>query len=208
MKLRIHTIREDTRSEGPGHRFCVWTQGCLRRCSGCFARDTWDPQGGRELTLEDLCSLLSDRLERPPTLEGITLLGGEPFLQAAALSRFAAFAREQGLSVFCFTGFTLEELRASDDASALDLLSMVDVLADGPYLKSQRDFGRPWVGSRNQRFHFLTNRYAPDDFLGHRNRVEIRLRRDGSVALNGMADFFDLEVHETNAATQASNNDQ
>ena len=208
MKLRIHDLREDTRSEGPGHRFCVWTQGCLRRCPDCFARDTWDMQGGREMPLNDLCALLASRLERTPSLEGITLLGGEPFLQAAPLARFASFARAQGLSVFCFTGFTLGELRTRDDTAVSDLLSMVDVLADGPYLRDQRDFGRPWVGSRNQRFHFLTNRYTPEGFLAHKNRVEIRLRRDGSVALNGMADFFDLSACETKTTTRASSNDQ
>lgn len=125
------------------------------------------------------------------------MLGGEPFLQPAPLACFASFARAHGLSVFCFTGYTLEELSSSGDESVAELLSHVDVLADGPYLQSQRSFERPWVGSRNQRFHFLTDRYELEDSLCRKNRVEVRLRRDGTVSLNGMAEFFDLDMYET-----------
>ena len=190
MTLRIHTLRTNTVAEGPGHRFCVWAQGCTRHCPGCFARDTWDPDGGTKVSVAELCALLDTSLESSPDLEGITLLGGEPFLQARPLARFAAYARERGLSVFCFTGYTIEQLRASDDESVAALLSKVDVLADGPFVLEERSLQRPWVGSRNQRFHFLTNRYAPSDFTNQRNRVEVRLRKDGSVTINGMADFF------------------
>ena len=193
MTLRINTLRANTVAEGPGHRFCVWTQGCTRRCPGCFARDTWDPDGGTKVSVAELCALLDTSLESAHGLEGITLLGGEPFLQARPLARFSAYARKRGLSVFCFTGYTIEQLQASDDEGVAALLSTVDVLADGPFVLEQRSFQRPWVGSRNQRFHFLTDRYAPSDFTNQRNRVEVRLHRDGSVTINGMADFFGPE---------------
>ncbi len=191
MMLRVNTVREDTGSEGPGHRFCVWVQGCSRHCPGCFAEDLWDHQGGCELSVDDLCGRLDARLAMAPTLEGITLLGGEPFEQAEALARFSTYARSRGLSVFCFSGYTLEELESGPIPGAVELLGQVDVLAAGPYLRDERDFSRPWVGSRNQEFHFMTDRYEAGGFLGARNRVEVRLRRDGSVALNGMAAFFD-----------------
>ena len=125
MTLRIHTIREDTGAEGPGRRFCVWVQGCLRHCPGCFAEDTWDPAGGYELRVDALCASLEQRLAQEPALEGITLLGGEPFLQAEPLARFAAYAQGRGLSVFCFSGYTLEGLRARNDAAVEALLSQV-----------------------------------------------------------------------------------
>ena len=191
MTLRINTVREDTGSEGPGRRFCVWVQGCSRHCPGCFAEDLWDLRGGYELSVDDLCGQLDRRLTVAPVLEGITLLGGEPFEQAEALARFSAHARAKGLSVFCFSGYTLAELESGRVPGAAELLAQVDVLAAGPYVRDERDFSRPWVGSRNQEFFFLTDRYEADSFLSARNRVEVRLRRDGSISLNGMAAFFD-----------------
>lgn len=193
MIVQVHTLRADTTAEGPGHRFCVWVQGCERRCPGCFARSTWDRASGTPVTVDDLQALLERRLAQTqePPLEGITLLGGEPFLQAAALARFASHARERGLGVLCFTGYTYEELLEDGPEGAGELLAVTDVLVDGPYLAHERDLSRPLAGSRNQRFHFLTSRYNETAFLSARNRVEVRLHRDGSLAVNGMADFFD-----------------
>lgn len=189
MNLRLHHILEDTAAEGPGRRFCIWVQGCLRRCPGCFAEDTWDPAGGYASDTETVVGQLRRRMERKPPLEGVTFLGGEPFLQAAALSEIAAFARENGLGVFCFTGFTLEELRAEGDGDRLALLEQIDLLADGAYIAAERDFSRPWLGSKNQRFHFLTDRYTPGQIAQEHNRVEVRIRPDGTMTINGMADF-------------------
>ena len=191
MMLRVNTVCVDTGSEGPGRRFCVWVQGCSRHCPGCFAEELWDHQSGYELSVDDLCAQLDARLAIAPQLEGITLLGGEPFEQAEALARFAMHARARGLSVFCFSGYTLKELELGRVPGAAELLAQVDVLAAGPFVREERDFSRPWVGSRNQEFFFLTDRYEADSFLNARNRVEVRLRRDGSITLNGMAAFFD-----------------
>ena len=190
MILRVNTMLADTTSEGPGHRFCVWVQGCERHCPGCFATHTWDPNGGTPIEIDELCSLLDERISRTPPLEGITLLGGEPFLQAEALAEFAAHAHSRSLGVVCFTGYTLGELLENGPAGTDALLAETDVLIDGPYLARERDFSRPLVGSRNQRFRFLTERYDETSFVSMRNRIEVRLRRDGSVAVNGMGNFF------------------
>lgn len=189
MSLRVHTFLADTQAEGPGHRFCIWVQGCDRHCRGCVATHTWDMDGGTLMPVADLLAALDERLAQQPPLEGMTFLGGEPFLQAGALARIARHARDAGLSVFCFSGRTLEELEASESLEVKALLSLVDVLADGPYVEELRDFSRPWVGSSNQRFHFLTDRYEPAAFLGTGNKVEIRIRADGTMQMNGMAEF-------------------
>jgi anaerobic ribonucleoside-triphosphate reductase activating protein len=120
-------------------------------------------------------------------VEGVTLLGGEPFDQAPALARLARGARALGLSVMTFTGYRLEALRGRRDAAAL--LAATDLLVDGRYDRARPERARRWTGSANQRFHFLTDRYAPG--LERippgepAERVEISIAPDGAVAANG-----------------------
>lgn len=188
--IRAARILEKTRAEGPGLRFCLWVQGCTIRCPGCYAAALQPLDGGFPVEEEELIRRIRDLA---PELEGVTFLGGEPFLQAEALARVAAAARAEGLSVLCFTGYVYEELLARDDAAVRALLEQTDLLLDGPYRQEERDFSRPLVGSRNQSFRFLTGRYTPRDLLAWKNRVEIRIGKDGICRLNGMGDFPALE---------------
>jgi anaerobic ribonucleoside-triphosphate reductase activating protein len=147
-----------TEAEGPGRRFAVWVQGCRIRCPGCCNPGLLDPAGGRATSPRALVA----RIRRVRgEIEGVTLLGGEPFDQAAPLAEVAQACRAMGLSVAVFTGYPLERLRARRDGGASALLSATDLLVDGPYLASRPERDRRWVGSANQRFHFLTARYRP-----------------------------------------------
>ncbi len=188
--IRAARILEKTRAEGPGLRFCLWVQGYTIRCPGCYAAALQPLDGGFPVEEEELIRRIRDLA---PELEGVTFLGGEPFLQAEALARVAASARAEGLSVLCFTGYVYEELLARDDAAVRALLEQTDLLLDGPYRQEERDCSRPLVGSRNQSFSFLTGRYSPRDLLAWKNRVEIRIGKDGICRLNGMGDFPALE---------------
>ncbi len=123
-------------------------------------------------------------------LEGVTLLGGEPFEQAEALSLFARGAHALGLSVMTFSGYTLEELRApSAPACSAALLAETDLLVDGRYDQRQPERARRWAGSQNQRFHFLTSRYAPGlELIAHgevAQTVEVRIGGDGRALVSG-----------------------
>jgi anaerobic ribonucleoside-triphosphate reductase activating protein len=188
--MRIHRVVEKTRAEGPGLRLAIWTQGCENYCPGCYARELWDADGGTEIPAGDLIARITAASSE---LEGVTFLGGEPFLQARELALAANAAQKLGLSVVTFTGFVYEKLLDSGDPDAMKLLRHTDVLIDGPYVEAQRDFSRPLVGSKNQRFLFFTNRYTIGDFIANPNRIEIRVDRDGSVRVNGMGDFSKLE---------------
>ncbi len=118
-------------------------------------------------------------------IEGISLLGGEPTAQAPGAARLAGRARALGLSVMVYSGFTLEELVGRDDLATRDLLAATDLLVDGPYLRDRPETTRRWVGSTNQRLHFLSDRYRADDpcWLVP-NTLELRL--DGGVlTVNG-----------------------
>ena len=188
--MRIHRIIERTRAEGPGARLAVWAQGCKSACAGCYARELWDMSGGVEMSADEIISCMGKARNG---IEGITLLGGEPFLQAGELSTVAAAAQEQGLSVITFTGFVYEELISGGIPDAPALLTQTDLLIDGPYLESLRDFSRPLAGSKNQRFLFLTDRYSMEDIWANPNRIEIRMDKNGAVHANGMGDFSALE---------------
>ncbi len=123
-------------------------------------------------------------------VEGVTVLGGEPFDQAAAFAEFGSEVQQAGLSVMVFTGYELEHLEGGDaPPGAAALLAVTDLLVDGPYVAELRDISRPWVGSTNQRFHFLTDRYRhlADSLARARDRLEVRVSPSGELAINGWA---------------------
>jgi anaerobic ribonucleoside-triphosphate reductase activating protein len=132
-------------------------------------------------------------------VEGITLLGGEPFDQAAALGPIAEAFRAAGLSVMTFTGYPLDLLTDWSAArpDLARLLAATDLLIDGPYLRDRPDAGRPWLGSTNQGIRALTPVYAEEvariEREGGLDRLEIRIHPDGQIDVNGWADDAALE---------------
>jgi anaerobic ribonucleoside-triphosphate reductase activating protein len=184
--LRLAQIVACTEAEGPGRRFALWTQGCPLRCSGCCNPEMLPFEGGSPWEVDALLATVLGT----PGLEGVTLLGGEPVAQASALAPLASRVRGAGLSVMLFSGHTLEELRALGP-EVQSLLAETDLLVDGRYDRALPDSRRRWIGSRNQRLHFLTDRYRPDDprFTAP-NTLELRLRR-GSLQVNGWPGLAD-----------------
>ncbi|ASV74939.1 Ribonucleotide reductase of class III (anaerobic), activating protein [Thermogutta terrifontis] len=133
-------------------------------------------------------------------LEGVTFLGGEPMLQAKGLALVAERSRRAGLSVMVFTGFTLEYLGSCSLPGVKQLLAATDLLVDGPYLAHCPETKRHWVGSTNQRFHFLTDRYQPGLEYDPRfaRGIELRIRSDGMATYNGWPGELISEVgHES-----------
>jgi len=120
-------------------------------------------------------------------VEGISLLGGEPFAQAGGLASVAEGARAAGLSVMVFSGHLLTQLRrrAQTDPGVARLLAATDLLVDGPYLADKRTTTRRYIGSDNQGLHFLTDRYRPDDpRFSAPNHLELHLS-GGVLTVNG-----------------------
>jgi anaerobic ribonucleoside-triphosphate reductase activating protein len=165
MQLRVGQIVEDTEAEGPGRRFAVWTQPHL------FA-----DRVGTQVEVSELLR----RIAATKGIEGVSLLGGEPFEQAPAVGALCEGARGLGLTVMVFSGYTLGELRARSAP-----LEHVDILVDGRYVASQPDRSRRWIGSTNQVVHFLTERGRADaPRFAAPNTVEIRLTRS-ELTVNG-----------------------
>ncbi len=185
MVIRVYRILERTKMAGPGWRFCLWVQGCGRHCEGCMAEETWDYDGGAEMSTESVF----ERISAVKDIEGITFLGGEPLDQAAAVYELVQRCRPFGLSVTVFTGYTYEELLSKNDRNINDLLSATDLLIDGPFIQRQFDLSRPWVGSANQQYRFLTEKYSESDIKDVRNQIEVRISKNGETLVNGMGNF-------------------
>ena len=147
--LRLAGVTEDSIVDGPGLRFTVFAQGCPHACPGCHNPQTHDPAGGYE---ENIDALLS-RFKRNPLLAGVTLSGGEPFAQAAALAAFATAIQALGKTVWIYSGYTFEQIlsKAPQQEGWRALLEAADVLVDGPFLLSEKTLGLRFRGSRNQR---------------------------------------------------------
>lgn len=173
--IRLARIAPDVETLGPGVRFCIWVQGCKRGCRGCMSRETWDMAGGY---LMDEAELAARMLEFP--FEGITISGGEPMLQCAALSRLIRLLREKrDVGVIVYTGYRMEELRAMSDPDCDRLLSQIDLMIDGEYIEEQDDDGA-LRGSANQRAWHLTGRYRAgmDGLFGKIGAREQQLQID------------------------------
>jgi anaerobic ribonucleoside-triphosphate reductase activating protein len=184
MTLNIAHLVPATEAEGPGRRFAVWFQGCPLRCPGCCNPEQLPFTGGTSMKASDIVREIRTAKERH-AIEGITFLGGEPFAHAGGAIVLAEAAHEVDLSIMIFTGFTLEELREKSDTAIGLLLAQTDILVDGPYVREMPESKRRWIGSANQRVHFLSGRCSPDDprwLLP--NTLEIRLR-GSEVTING-----------------------
>ena len=182
--LSVAQIVPATDAEGPGRRFALWFQGCPLRCPGCCNPEMLPFAEGTPTPVADIVTQMRMAREQH-AIEGITLLGGEPFAHARGASALAMAAHALGLSVMVFTGYRLEEIRSNTDKNINLLLKHTDILVDGPYLREMPEAKRRWIGSSNQRVHFLTNRCSADDARWHTpNTLEIRLQ-DGAVTING-----------------------
>ena len=147
--MKIADYIQDSIVDGPGFRFTLFVQGCPHHCPGCHNPQTHDPEGGRECSEEDVIKAMLSN----PLTDGLTLSGGEPFEQAASCTKIAKAAKDAGLNVWAYSGYTFENLlkKAEDDPAVLDLLKLTDVLIDGPFILSQRSLALNWRGSKNQR---------------------------------------------------------
>ncbi|BBU40837.1 anaerobic ribonucleoside-triphosphate reductase-activating protein [Aeribacillus pallidus] len=186
MELYIHRYIPVTEVEGPGKRFAIWVQGCSIRCKGCAVPWTWVNENGTKMNVENLFEFIKDSKEQNE-IEGVTFLGGEPFDQAEALGELGRKVKQLGLTVMTFTGYLYDDLKKQKQNQRL--LSVTDLLIDGPFIEEKLDLSRPWVGSSNQNYHFLTDVYKhlETNFHQFQNKIEIRISQNGTISVNGMA---------------------
>jgi anaerobic ribonucleoside-triphosphate reductase activating protein len=155
--IRLYAVLHRTRALGPFFRFAIWLQGCPRHCKGCMSPEARPFDAGY---LADIHTL-SDQIIAAPDIDGITVSGGEPFMQPESLIQLIdAVRRKRDIGVILYTGYVLGELRETADTTSVhQLLDCIDLLIDGPYIQ-ELDDGLSLRGSSNQIIHPLTNRYA------------------------------------------------
>lgn len=148
-KLKIAGIVEESIVDGPGIRFVVFTQGCPHNCQGCHNPQTHDFDGGKYVDVDEIVQ----KIDEDPLLKGITLSGGEPFMQAETLSSMIKKINNKNLNIITYSGFTYEQLleKANDENCFLELLNQTDILIDGKFELNNKKEDLKFRGSSNQR---------------------------------------------------------
>ena len=193
--VQISRILAGTRAEGPGKRVAIWSQGCSIRCSGCFNPHLWEPDPSKNRFTSDVISQIETLIDDDPEIEGISFLGGEPFNQAEPFGEIAEYFQKRSMSIMTFSGFTYDalQLQSKSKSGIEKLLNQTDLLVDGPFIQEKLDLSRPWLGSTNQRYLFLTNRYSMLDIVISQDKLEITIQEDGELFINGWASVMNIE---------------
>lgn len=143
--LSIIDILHYTTVDGPGFRTVVYGAGCEHACLGCHNAHTWNIRDGKNLSISELLEVV-----KLDDFSDVTFSGGDPLLQVEGFTELARCIKaETNKNIWCYTGFTFEQVLESSRLSAI--LPYIDVLVDGPFVKSLKDEDLLFRGSRNQR---------------------------------------------------------
>lgn len=153
--LRIVDIIPGTSVDGPGLRTAIYFAGCAHQCPECHNPLTWNFEAGKTMSADEIMNIikLNDF--------NVTFSGGDPLYQIEALVNLAQRIKEElGKNIWCYTGFTYEEVYASPKFSIL--LDWIDVLVDGPFIRDLKDLSLRFRGSSNQRLIDCRRTIFPD----------------------------------------------
>jgi len=144
ITARIAGFTNDSITDGPGLRFTIFFQGCPHKCPFCHNPETHDPNGGQTMTIEEIAQLAAQN----PLLDGVTISGGEPFLQPDALGALVErLSRE--LPIIVYTGYLWEDIVT--DPALHQILQHLTHVVDGRYIHELRSLALLFRGSANQR---------------------------------------------------------
>ncbi|NLV75875.1 MAG: anaerobic ribonucleoside-triphosphate reductase activating protein [Tissierellia bacterium] len=148
-EVKIAGIIKESIVDGPGIRLVVFTQGCVHNCIGCHNPETHSFSGGYYMKIDEIINMIKEN----PLLDGITLSGGDPFVQAKACANLANKVKEMGLNVVTYTGYTFEEIiqEMKINHSWEKLLYATDILIDGRFDITKKSLLLKFRGSKNQR---------------------------------------------------------
>ena len=190
--LNIGYIIPKSLVNGPGKRFVIWLQGCPFHCQGCINPELWSFTPNKLYSIEQMLKLLFST----SGVEGVTLSGGEPFEQAYPLYFFTKEAKKHGLSIMSYSGYTFKELCNKKDRYVHLLLSQLDILIDGKF-ELDKAAHLLWRGSKNQKVHFLSNRYK--NYISKVDNEDLQIEfhlQEGKMFLTGNFDWELLKAYE------------
>lgn len=141
--MRILDIIRGTTVDGEGFRTAIYMAGCNHHCPGCHNPGSWDFEGGRDMSLEEIMEIVDEEEF------DVTLSGGDPFCNVDDSIRLAREIRKRGYNIWCYTGYTIEEIR--NNPALAPLLEEINVLVDGPFIRDLHDPDLLFRGSSNQR---------------------------------------------------------
>lgn len=147
--IKIANYINDSIVDGPGIRFTVFFQGCNHFCKGCFNQETWDFNKGVLIDEESIIN----KIKENPLLSGVTFSGGDPFYQIDGCLKLAKLVKENNYHLICYTGFLFEELlfMSKNNDNLKELLTLIDVIIDGPFIEEKKSLELNFKGSLNQR---------------------------------------------------------
>ena len=148
MKLKIGGFLENSLVNGDGIRSVIFVSGCRHKCENCQNEFMQDFNYGEDVAIEDIVRRIK---KNSPIIKGVTFSGGEPFESAVALSKMSERVKDLGLNIWCYSGYTYDELIHSGDSDKLRLLNNIDVLIDGKFDDVLMEGASKYTGSSNQR---------------------------------------------------------
>lgn len=192
MKINVAKIVNTSRVNGPGKRTVIWVQGCPNNCPGCFNKSYRPFIQAHLYSTEEIFDIIINN-KKKYDIEGVTYSGSEPFSQAEALYSLSKELKKEGLNILCYSGFTIEQLRADKNPFVSKLLNEIDILIDGPYIKEMHEL-KFWRGSSNQKLYLLSNAIDPARIINHdKSEVEFHIDKKGDITITGN---FDKDIVE------------
>ena len=151
MKIKVAGIQYETMIDGPGFRITIYSQGCQHHCPGCHNPQTWDFNGGKEYTVDELFDIIIKE-----EFSDVTFSGGDPMFQVEAFTELAQKVKNKtNKTIWCYSGYTYEEIKKSPKMSVI--LPYIDALVDGRFMIEKRNTDLKFRGSENQRIVYLKN---------------------------------------------------
>lgn len=185
-EIRLSHTTKSTDVLGPGRRFVLWVQGCQKRCYKCINPEGQDRNGGYIVSVKSLF----DDICGQKGIQGVTISGGEPFLQFPSIFKLVMLIREYtNLDIMLYSGYTYQEICSRFPEPLIrSFFEQIDIFVDGQYFDELND-DQMYRGSSNQRFYFFTDKYKAfqEQIEGKKNRrIEFELTEESEVFLVGI----------------------
>lgn len=145
--MKVLDIMHDSIADGIGLRVVIFFAGCNHRCKGCHNAQSWNMEYGKDYSIDEIIK----NIQTNKLISGVTLSGGDPMLQPKEVKELTKMLVGLGYDIWCYTGYTFDEIMNGSNKDRIELLKQCDVLVDGRFIESKKDLTLAFRGSSNQR---------------------------------------------------------